>query len=454
MAVVELSYGDIIDAKSMAKKVAKECENYREEIEKKVVRKLGKLTLGATGYTSSADAYAKRKMNELSSKKDAFERYADKLDAVVNDTPYGAKAVDRRVRDIIERKYQIYKKLNGIKVNPIYEGLCNLFTGLSNADGFLKILKEAMKFDKMVLDRIWDDLKYWYRCGGGKEVLKVVAGIVVAVAAIAAVIAAWPVMVAAFTTLLAGFTMGALWTLIVATAGFVGACIGFADAVVNVIHEGSAAWNIWNNRPADARWDSNTNKLTDWLNRTVSNSRFLNRFTTGMSDFVAKTEIACALINLADLAVNGTKFIGGLKKAYDHGGWKTVYKNIDKKTFAKFKNKKGEITFKSVKTGLKATQKYANRVTQNRNIEGIKKAFKLSNSSIGNLDTKIKPYKNVSKYITKVVDKGVWKGSVKYATERVIDWTHAGKTLRSAKGTFKDYGENRDAINRIVRNIV
>lgn len=451
MSVIELNYKDIEDAGKKAKKTAKECGDYGKKISRNILSGLGaNLTLGSSTHTNTAILFAGKKIEELSSREESFEKYAAKLDEVVNNPVNGAKIVDKRVKNMIERKYQVYKDINGIKVNPIYEGLCNLFVNTYNSNDFLKALKETMQFDLSVWDRKWDDMKYWYRCQGGKELVKVICCVVIAAVAVVAAVVAWPALMAAIAA-------GGIWGIIVAGAGLVGAIFAALDAIVDALYEGRAYWNMKNNRPADARWDSNTDNMTDWLNRVVSDNQMVNRFTTKMAVTVSVVELGCALINVVDMGVNGIRFAGGIKKAYQHGGWKTVWKNVNKKTLVNFRDSKGKVTLKSMKTGLKATQKYVNHITENRQLNILKRNLKNQNKfykQVSDLKESMKSLKTTAKTVNKLVDKGWLKGGASALTVHVIDWSHTGKTTRAGIRAVKDVGDAMEDFQRIQSNVV
>lgn len=385
MATLTLNYTDIKAAYNAANKAAAKCESYAGEISKKVTRKIDQLERGGSSQTGSASYYAGRKISELNKKSGVYSNYANRLDDFLNGTS-GAKAVDKKVSDYIKSELNTFRKKNGMKVNAVTEFFTWLSTTIINKTEFGKWLKDTFTGIKNWLKDSIDDLEYWYRCGGGKYVLKAIGGVILLVAAVIAVIVAWPIMVGAFSALAAGFTMAAAWTALVATTTFIGAIIGAVDAAVNAYYNGKA-FSVNNVDPAWAKRFDSYNSATEALRKHRSDDKKWNENSYKWATAIEITELTCALINIADMAKNGINFLKDpeMRKKFFPKRDTTTFKKI---SFTKY----NKVTFGSIKNGLSALKINIGQVISNPSIEAIKKGLLRKNS--------IKPFANIYKWVS------------------------------------------------------
>lgn len=323
MAELILDYSEILDAKKAAKKAADCCEDYVEEIERKVTNKLQHIEGGESAYTSQAGAYARMKMEQLREKQKNYQNYGRALEDFVSD----AKAVDKNAASTIKSSYKMYINEHNIKVNPVVEALTALQVWGGNATGFGKVVKGLYDFNHFVKENLTESLEYWYRCQGGKNVVKLVGAIALTITAVATIVVTWPALITAITG-------GAIWTAVVAGATVVGSIISAVNGLVDMWHEGKAIVMNADN-PAKALMSSNISSASDWFKDVISESKLVNKLTMGVASVLDGVEFVCDVIGVIDVARNGINFMKNMKKDGFKGVMqrvKTGYKNSKKLT--------------------------------------------------------------------------------------------------------------------------
>lgn len=314
MAELALDYSEIMNAKKAAEKTAKRCEDYADEIQKKVTRKLGDIKLGESPYTAQANVYANQKIRELEQKRERYNAYAGALDGFVNDGN-GAKQTDKAVVSALEKSYTLYIDEHNIRVNPVVAALTALSvwagnekTGIVKNTFWGKILADGYRFVdgcKSIGERI----EYWYRCEGGKNIVKIAFTVVLAVAAVVAAVVAFPAFVGAVTALAAAFSAGALWTAAVASAAFVGAIVGAINKIVDLVHEVRALGCVWSGNAAEGKMAGNINSLPDYWRDKIYDEKWKNKASMQGAEIWDGVETVCSVISFVDLAKNGISFM-------------------------------------------------------------------------------------------------------------------------------------------------
>lgn len=346
MAEIVLDYSEIKDSSRAAQKVADQCEDYANDLKRKVTKKLGDLKRGSSGNTSAATSYMNAKISELNKKATAFSRFSDDLDNFLNDSA-GAKETDKKAAKEIKSYSKIFLKNNGMNVGPITDFFMMLSNTFYNSTEFGQWLKK--------MNNAWDDfwadaakdLKYWYQCNGGKQILQAVAAVVLTVVAVAACVVAVGAAVAAIGALGAAIAAGAvtggiIWGAVSATAAAIGAVIGVADALTNTYFSFKAAVE---DDPAWAKRYGDMDSASDALEKVRFESGFMNKLSSGAAKVVKGVEIVCNIINIVDLANKGLKFAKNFKNT------SAVWKN------------KGKIKFFKVVDGKKTLNKTAVKYT-------------------------------------------------------------------------------------------
>lgn len=313
MAELVLNYSEIEEAGKAAEETARGCENYIDQIERCVTTKIGSVRLGESAYTSQANFYAKQKISELEQKRDRYRTYANTLDQFVND-PSGAREVDKSVANAVNQSYTAYIESHNIKVNPVVAGLTAISVWLGNegtwvirATGIGSMLAASYEFAEFFRG-IGEDLQYWYRCEGGKHIVKGVALAVLAVGAVVTAVLAFPALAAAWMTIMAGFSIGALLNLTVAAAAFLSAVMGAANSIFDMAYEFRAG--MGNGQDVERTMDSRIDGVSDWMRNKMTGVEAWDKVSTSVAEAWDTTELVCGLISLVDMAKNGVTSLG------------------------------------------------------------------------------------------------------------------------------------------------
>ncbi len=310
MSDFSLDYGEIQSAYRSASEAASLSRSYSGDLKYKVSDKLNSLEGGGTGYTSNAGYFSNRKIQQLEDRAARYDRYAHKLDTFLNGA-HGARNVDALVAARLKAESKSFRRSNNMSVNPVTDFFVWMTTTVINKSDFAKWLKDVFTDVGNWIVKAIDDLKYWYKCDGGKYIINSIVSIVLtAVAAAVIVFVAWPALLAA----------SGVWATIVAAAGFVTALITLADRVVACIHDRKAI-DANGEDPAWAKRYDGINSTSDFFTKVRSGNRFIDRLTYKIANMVNAVSSICAVINISDFAKTGFKLMKNPE-------WKSNFKSL------------------------------------------------------------------------------------------------------------------------------
>lgn len=281
MGVLKINYSELAGAIKNAEKAAKEADSYAEGLEKKVCKKIADLEGGSSGNVNNADYFVKKKIGVLKAKSEKLKNFAGKLSTFEEN----CKEADKDVGAKFSALYSQFKKDNGFKISIVSEFFCYLGTKILNSTEFGKWLNNTIRSINDFFNDIWGEIKYWYKCEGGKYVVD----IVLSVAAIAL----------------------AVVTIITAGAGFfaivaiIGAFISIVNAINNICTS-AAALHYNDEDPAWANRYGEMDKLSDTLRKTVN-----SRVADWTADVLDITETFCDIVDkVSDLPENIADYKG------------------------------------------------------------------------------------------------------------------------------------------------
>jgi hypothetical protein len=268
MGVLKINYSELETSFKSAEKAYKKAESYAEKLEKKVCKKISGLEGGHSDNVNNADYFIKSKIASLKEKSERLKSFSGELDAF-NDK---VKNTDKEVDEKFSGLYSQFKKDNGLKINAVTEFFSYLGTRILNSTDFGKWLNNISRSVRDFCKDILGEIKYWYKCEGGKYVVDIVLSVVVIAVAIV--------------------TLATLGTGFFAVVALIGAVISIINAV-NDICTSSRALMCHNEDPAWANRYGEMDKFSDTLRQTID-----SRIADYAADALDLTEMFCDIVGI------------------------------------------------------------------------------------------------------------------------------------------------------------
>lgn len=320
MSSVKIDYNKLSTISKNASNAASKMQDYIDDLTKKVSNKYSGITGGASTKTNNSEYYVNQKISQLKKKKGYYSTFS-KAVSTFSDK---AQDIDRDVAKTIKAsKDQFIDKHDYIDVNWWTE-LKEFFIDLKNSCPLFEVIGNLI--DKTIdgLRDLWADLKYWYKCGGGKEII----GVVLAVAgAVTAVVLA----VCACVPPICG---------IVAVCAAIAAVITAINAIYNVYSSTKALESKLNGDPAWAKIYGDRDTVQDELRQRNFGDGMLNKLSyigAGAIDIVQTVCDVVLIVNSIKNVCNTVKEI----KAYANRSRTREFKDVLKMYMKNEKNYKG-----------------------------------------------------------------------------------------------------------------
>ncbi len=286
--VLALHYGDLSSTVSEANKLANEIDQYCNDLSNKVQQKMYAVQDGMSSALNSADYYVRAKINQLRAKADNAREMSSKTQVLL-DT---AKRVDNDVKSTIESNQKSFFNKNP-ELRPaqtqlyLTSFLCDL-KKVPILGGFIKAGEAIYN----AADQLHKEIRYWWKCGGGKELvmncLDMVLKIGLAVAAVITAVTAIMALVAA-TVLTAG-------AVVFAVAACVAAVIAVVNAAANAVTSVKAIQASKAGDPAMAKIYGKRDTLAQILREENFNNRLLNRLSNVAATVIEVTEAVAGVV--------------------------------------------------------------------------------------------------------------------------------------------------------------
>jgi hypothetical protein len=292
---LSLRYGDLSGTISEANKLAKELDQYCDDLSKKVQQKLYSVEGGLSSALNSADYYVRNKISQLRTK----EKNAYTLSTKTQNLLDTAKRVDNDVKSTIEANQKNFFKKHAELKAPWYK---RAFVSFVCDAKNVPILGTLIKGGEVVLgamDVLKNDIRYWYKCGGGKELVGIVLSVVGAVLAVVVLVCA------------VVFTGGSILAVIAGVAGVIGAIIGLVNSVTNIVTSFQAYNEANGGHPGKAKIYAGQDKLSDVLRQTNFHNKDWNRGSNAWASGIEITDTVCSIITVVNGAV---ETVGALRK--------------------------------------------------------------------------------------------------------------------------------------------
>lgn len=221
---VKITYSELSNAIGKLRKASGECDDYARALNRREVNNLNYYTGNdPNGNVGSANAMVLNKIRLLDSKRDRLKNAAQKLADFKESVSYHDQRVGEHAKQIME-KY-IGKRNPIQKIGDfLYGTFC---VDLVNNNPITRFFGDLFKSGFDTIQNIGVKVVDWFKHGGGKYVLNIVAGIVGAVAAVAGV-------VFAIVTFPVTGTIGAI---VLATVAIVAGVVGAGITIFNTYHQ-------------------------------------------------------------------------------------------------------------------------------------------------------------------------------------------------------------------------
>ena len=284
MSALVIDYKELATISSHANDLAKKAEAYADSLTRKITNKFDSVAGGVNGTLSSAKYYVNAKINELQAKKTAYENFAKGVTSLITN----AKRIDKEVANAISNNKDKFLKSNPhLKIDDWKANLINWLVDLKNSCPLFELIGDGLAYIGTAITSALDNIKYWYKCEGGKEILAFVAAIGGAIIAVALFVATLPISGIAATF----FTVCAA----------IGAGITAINAFYNVYSSYKSMQSAKSGDPAWAKIYGDENKVTDWLRRENFNNGLLNRLSYGAASVIDGVELFCDVVNIVNL---------------------------------------------------------------------------------------------------------------------------------------------------------
>ena len=286
--VLSLKYGDLSSAISQSNKLATELDQYCNDLSKKVQQKMYSAEGGMNSRLNNADYYVRTKITQLRTR----QRNATSLAGTIQTLHDTAKRVDDDVKKTIESNQASFFKKNPDLKAPWYQQAWTSFMCDMKKVPILGSLIKGGEDFLGAMDELWNGIRYWWECGGGKQLVMNCLDIVLKITlAVAAVIIAVSAVIALVTaTVLTG---GAI---LFAVAACIAAVIAVANAVTNTVTS-VQAMQSGNEHPAMAKIYSQRDTLAQVL-REENFGKKWNRISYLVATGIEITDAICGVIML------------------------------------------------------------------------------------------------------------------------------------------------------------
>lgn len=338
--ILSLRYGDLSGMVSSSNKLADELDQYCDELSRKVQQKMYSVEGGMSSALNSADYYVNQKVRELRTRESNARNLSAKTQALL-DT---AKRVDDDVaRTIQDNQKTFFHKNPELKAPWYQQAWTSFMCDIKNIPVIGWLAKGGEQLAKAV-DQLKKDIKYWWKCGGGKELVMNCVDIAIKIAgAVLAVITAVSAVLALAAAIVAGtVTLGLV---IFAVAASITALITTVNALTNTFTSVQSIIASRNGAPAMAKIYADRDTLAQVLREENFHNRTLNRASNIAAIGIEITEAVAGIV----LLVQSIGKIAGTFLSKNGVGF--AFKELARGADGKLTTK---VTLKSIWQGTKA----------------------------------------------------------------------------------------------------
>ncbi len=277
MSALVIDYEELVSISSYSNDLAKHADKYADSLNQKVYRGINSTTGGVNNLLQSAQYYINTKIQALQEKSNEYTQFATRVDNLATN----AKRIDIEVaKEIATSQENFFKSNPHLEIDEWKASIINWLVDFKNSNVIFEMIGDGLACIGTAVSGTLDNIKYWYKCEGGKETVKLCTAILGAIAAVAVFVATIPV------------------------SGFIAACAAISSAITAM----NATYNIYSSAQAvskkksgDPAWSkiySDENKWSDCFRRCNSQSAIGNQVLNGLAAALDLTELVCGTVGL------------------------------------------------------------------------------------------------------------------------------------------------------------
>ncbi len=347
MAEMEINYSYLESMVSSVNSLVSQLNTYVDGLQQSVYNQFSGVTDGGSTNLDDAKYYVNKKIEALKEKSKVYSNLSVEISTLASDT----KEIDAGVASHISDCYdEFIGDHSDLKID---DWKASIIEGLSWLKDKIPALELVSSWNEDIGNFFTDkmkEIKHWYKCEGGKEIVGVALSIVGAIVAVALAIAAFPV------------------NGIIAACAAISAVIGAVNAIVNV---GTSVASLRAKRNGDPAWASiygGTDSAADLFRLIRTDNRLINNITN----------FSGTALDIAEVVTSVVAVGGSLKELGKFSNFSSYFKEAKlNKHGAEIFDDKGEkkmkVTFKSLWKGIKA---YKADTVMEEGKEGIRTIFK------------------------------------------------------------------------------
>lgn len=279
MGTLTINYERMEAAAVGATLLSKLADHYADSLSTRISNKFSSLTGGSSAATEQANYFVKQKVSALQKKSSAYATLAKGI----RDLSDHAKSVDKDVKNSISATQEKFlSNHEHLRIDDWKAGILNWLIDLKNSCPLFEMLGNIVSAIGEAIGNLFENIKYWYKCEGGKQVVDFILAIGGAIAAVLIMVATFPA------------------STFVAVCAAIGAVIGAVNAVTNIFTSYQAMRSAQNGDPAWAKIYGDQDKLSDVLQAHNFGSKKLNMIASGFGTALDVTELFCNLVSIGN----------------------------------------------------------------------------------------------------------------------------------------------------------
>lgn len=283
MQTIVIDYRELSNISKHAVELSGKALEYANDLSRNIYKKMDETAGAISNNIESAKYYVNAKINELNRKKEAYQSFARS----VNNLMETAKRVDKEVAVAIEDNKERFLKSNEhLRISEWKAKMLNWIVDLKNKCPLFELLANIRNSLKTALTGLFDNIRYWYKCKGGKEKLEVVWAIGSAVVAVALFIAALPA------------------STFIAICAAIAAGIKALNSITNIFTSIQAREASKKGDPAWAKIYGDRDKFSDVLRQHIFEGEVANRISSDFAFLLDGTQLFCDVVGVVGLVKN------------------------------------------------------------------------------------------------------------------------------------------------------